>query len=104
MRELQLWDGSVEDAFTDIEELAASCRFNDCRHDQEPGCAVQEAVEAGTLAPSRLDSYRKLVRELRFIRAKQDVRARAEGRKRVKTMSKEVRQRAKLEPERYRAR
>lgn len=104
MRELQLWDGSVEDAFADIDELAASCRFSDCRHDREPGCAVHAAVEAGTLAPSRLDSYRKLERELRFIRSKQDARARSEQRKRFKHIDKANRQRAKLEPNRERNR
>ncbi|CAN5728827.1 ribosome small subunit-dependent GTPase A [soil metagenome] len=104
MRELQLWDGSVEEAFADVEELAASCRFSDCRHDREPGCAVQAAVEAGTLAPSRLESYRKLERELRFVRAKQNARSRAEERKRDKHIGKANRQRMKLEQTRDRNR
>src|SRR5690606_8205400 len=64
MRELALVD--VEAAatlFDDIDALAVRCRFRDCRHDTEPGCAVQAAVAAGTLDPRRLESYRKLLRE-----------------------------------------
>ncbi len=65
MRELQLWDAGegVAEAFPEIAELAQSCKFRDCRHETEPGCAVTDAVEAGRLAPGRLESYRKLVRE-----------------------------------------
>jgi len=66
IRELALWDADegVEDTFDDVAELAARCRFNDCEHRSEPGCAVQEAIAAGTLAPERLASYRKLMDEL----------------------------------------
>ena len=58
--------GGVAATFPDIEELATQCRFADCRHDQEPGCAVLAAVEAGILEPDRLASYRKLSRELEY--------------------------------------
>jgi ribosome biogenesis GTPase / thiamine phosphate phosphatase len=54
---------SVEATFTDIEELALACRFNDCAHQGEPGCAVQAAVDAGDLSPERLDDYRELLAE-----------------------------------------
>jgi ribosome biogenesis GTPase len=66
MRELHLWlaDEGLEDAFEDIVELAARCRFSDCRHEGEPGCAIAEAIAAGTLDPERLASYRELEREL----------------------------------------
>lgn len=65
LRELQLWDGAgVARAFEDVEAVAASCRFRDCRHDGEPGCAVREAVEAGTLEAERVESLRKLEGEL----------------------------------------
>ena len=66
MRELHLWlaDEGLEDAFEDIVELAARCRFSDCRHEGEPGCAVAEAIAAGTLDPERFASYRELEREL----------------------------------------
>ena len=66
MRELHLW-GEEEDlceSFTDIENLAAGCKFSDCAHNSEPGCAVQTAVEIGTLDRSRLDNYHKLKNEL----------------------------------------
>ena len=79
MRELQLWDGaSVENTFADIEALAGKCRFRDCRHKKEPGCAVARAILKGELAEDRLESYRKLEREARFLEIKQDVRARLE--------------------------
>jgi ribosome biogenesis GTPase len=66
MRELGLWeaDAGVAATFTDIEELALTCRFNDCKHEQEPGCAVLAAVAAGTLVGARFEAYRKLHSEL----------------------------------------
>jgi ribosome biogenesis GTPase len=66
MREVHLWlaDDGLEDAFDDIAELAAGCRFSDCRHDTEPGCAVQAALADGLLPPERWQSYRDLQREL----------------------------------------
>jgi ribosome biogenesis GTPase len=65
MRELQLTDceTGVATTFHDVEELASACKFNDCSHDGEPGCAVQEAVDSGELDPRRLTSYLKLQRE-----------------------------------------
>src|SRR5690606_9161008 len=61
MRELKpTGEEDVADSFADIEALAAECRFRDCRHDKEPGCAVRAAIEAGTLDPGRLANYRKL--------------------------------------------
>ncbi len=65
MRELQLTDceQGVELAFADIGALASECRFNDCRHETEPGCAVQQAIENGNLDERRLNNYRKLLRE-----------------------------------------
>ncbi len=68
MRELQLTDvqDGLEDVFADIIELAAACRFTDCGHETEPGCAVQRAIETGSLDPARLARYRKLAREERF--------------------------------------
>jgi ribosome biogenesis GTPase len=65
LRELQLWadSDSVDDVFPEIVALAASCRFNDCRHDKEPGCAVRLALECGEIDPARWESWRKLRRE-----------------------------------------
>ena len=56
----------ISDTFTDILERAGDCRFSDYRHEQEPGCAVREAVSDGILSPSRLDNYLRLMRELAF--------------------------------------
>jgi ribosome biogenesis GTPase / thiamine phosphate phosphatase len=65
MRELQLWgvEDGVEDAFADIKALALRCRFTDCGHSNEPGCAVQVALKSGELAKQRFESYRKLKAE-----------------------------------------
>ncbi|MCQ6558689.1 ribosome small subunit-dependent GTPase A [Paenibacillus mendelii] len=66
MRELQLWESEEghEEAFADIEEIALSCRFRDCQHESELGCAVKEAIQDGSLDSRRLESYRKTGREL----------------------------------------
>ncbi|HVI38120.1 MAG TPA: hypothetical protein VM684_17925, partial [Gaiellales bacterium] len=65
--------------------------FSDCKHEGEPGCAVIAAITAGTLAPDRLESYNKLLRELRFQELKQDKRARSEQRQHWKALSKQMR-------------
>jgi ribosome biogenesis GTPase len=93
MRELQLWDGSdgIAASFADVEELATRCRFADCAHDSEPGCAVRAAIDAGTLAADRLESYEKLQRELAALARKQDKRAAAEERKRWKGVQQALR-------------
>jgi ribosome biogenesis GTPase len=72
MRELQLWDAEAGlfTSFSEIEQLAAACRFSDCRHEGEPDCAVQSAIEGGELAVERLLSYRKLQREVAFEKSK----------------------------------
>jgi ribosome biogenesis GTPase len=77
-------DDGMDAAFADVAELAAACRFRDCRHDEEPGCAVQAAVVSGRLAPDRFEGYRKLERELAFEARKADPRAAAEERRRWK--------------------
>ena len=70
LREVQLWDADegIQEAFADVDELAAGCRFNDCAHEQEPGCAVQAAITAGTLPAERVEGYRLLQRELAHTR------------------------------------
>src|SRR5881396_3173734 len=72
LRELQLWDAAegVSQAFADIDSLAGQCRFSDCRHETEPGCAVRAAVRVGTLDEARLENRRKLLREQEFLRRK----------------------------------
>ena len=81
----------MEAAFTDIAELAAGCRFADCRHEGEPGCAVTAAEAAGDLDPERLKSYRKLERELAFERRRTDPVARQAEQRRWKAIHKEMR-------------
>lgn len=66
MRELQLDTGDTAKAFADIEALAAGCRYKDCSHDREPGCAVRRAIEAGELSAARLESYKKLQAEIGY--------------------------------------
>jgi ribosome biogenesis GTPase / thiamine phosphate phosphatase len=83
LREVQLWDADdgINEAFADVDELAADCRFNDCAHRREPGCAVQAAIDEGRLPRERLQSYRALQRELKRLAMKQDARLRSEERK-----------------------
>jgi ribosome biogenesis GTPase len=90
MRELQLWDvdEGVEETFSDVENLGAACRFPDCEHDREPGCAVLAAVAEGRLPTERLASYHKLRRELRALSARQDHQNRLFEKRRVKTATK----------------
>ena len=79
LRELRVWElgEGLHQAFPEIEDLARQCRFHDCRHDGEPGCAVLEAVEAGTLDPDRLASFRKLQAEAAAKARRSDPLARA---------------------------
>ena len=72
IRELQLWDADLEQTFGDVEEIARRCRFSDCNHDSEPGCAVRDALADGTLSRERWDSYVKLQRELVAIEARRN--------------------------------
>jgi len=98
LRELALWnaDAGLGGAFADIESLASECAFRDCRHAREPGCAVRDAMERGTLAEARVGSYRKLERELEYVAGKQDESLRIAGKNRWKTLAKQHRQREKV--------
>ena len=89
LREAQLWQGEegVEYLFQDIEALALRCRFSDCAHDTEPGCAVKAALADGSLDAGRLQSYRKLLRELRSIEVRSSARLQIEERRRWKQVS-----------------
>ncbi|MFE7583481.1 ribosome small subunit-dependent GTPase A [Streptomyces gardneri] len=80
LRGVGLWDAEtgVGQVFSEIEELSAECRFHDCAHESEPGCAVAAAIEDGSLPVRRLESYRKLLRENQRIVAKTDARVRSE--------------------------
>jgi ribosome biogenesis GTPase len=80
MRELELVDEDGLDAvFGDISELGARCRYRDCRHDTEPGCAVKQAVQVGNLAADRLEHYRKLEREAHAYERRHDERLRRQA-------------------------
>ena len=94
LRELQLWSAAegVEHTFSDIEELAAQCKYGDCGHTSEPGCAVQAAIAEGRLAAERLESQRKLQREQAFLLRKVDPQARQHEKDRVKVLHRGVKQ------------
>jgi ribosome biogenesis GTPase len=93
LREVQLWDAEegIQEAFSDVDELAAGCRFNDCAHLREPGCAVQTAIDEGRLPRERLQSYRQLQRELQRLTMKQDARLRSEARKQRAAFARSLR-------------
>ena len=78
----------IADTFPEILELAEGCRFSDCRHEQEPGCAVQEAARNGTLSASRLDNFHRLVRELAFEQDKAEIGLARSERKKWKGITK----------------
>jgi ribosome biogenesis GTPase len=89
MRELSLWEtDAVGDTFADIAAIGEACRFRDCRHATEPGCAVKAAAEAGTLAPERLESFLKLQVEQEEIERKRDERALLDEKRQSKAGSK----------------
>jgi ribosome biogenesis GTPase len=93
MRELQLWESgeAVAGAFSDIEERAAGCRFRDCQHRAEPGCAVRAAVEAGDLTAERLESFYKLAAEQAHQARQMDARAQIEEKRRGRLGAKAMR-------------
>lgn len=93
MRELQLWSSAtgLEETFADIEALAEDCKFRDCQHLQEPGCAVQRAIAGGDLLPQRLHSYQKLQREQQWIEQRQDTQVKLNTKRRWKQITKAIR-------------
>ncbi len=95
LRELQLWAGeeSLDAAFPDVEALAAACRFRDCAHDTEPGCAIREAIDRGALASERFTSWRKLAREVRSLEIRSDPKLALAEKRRWKTIGKALRAR-----------
>ena len=104
MRELQLWadEDSLARAFDDVEEIAARCRFVDCRHESEPGCAVREALANGRLDQRRLESYLKQRREVRHLELKRDNRARRQMEKAVGRKTAALMKDVKLRKPNYR--
>lgn len=97
IRELALWgdDQGVAETFDAVEAIAARCRFRDCQHDREPGCAVRAALDAGTLPPERYEAFRKLSAEVSAQERRTSARARAEESRRGRVMSRALRDRLK---------
>src|SRR5947209_2350730 len=98
LRELQLWESgaaAIDAAFADIEELTLACRFTNCSHETEPGCAVQEALRSGALTHERHESWLKLQRELRAIAVRSDARLRREEKRKWQQRAREGRSRAR---------
>ncbi|MDJ0786702.1 MAG: ribosome small subunit-dependent GTPase A [Myxococcota bacterium] len=96
IREVALWGDAPDSsgaAFPEIEALIGSCRFHDCGHRSEPGCAVQAALEDGRIEPDRLRHYQKLEREARHVARQRDAQARHEQRKKAKAFARSVRRR-----------
>jgi ribosome biogenesis GTPase len=95
MRELTPWGDSsaAAAAFDDILTLASRCRYSDCNHDAEPGCAVRGAIADGTLTPERLENYRRLSREMAFEASKHDKSLAAEKKRLWKRMARAQRSR-----------
>jgi len=98
LRELGLWDADqgLDRAFADIGSLAGECVFRDCRHTGEPGCAVREAIDEGTLPEERFESYRKLEREREFMARRQDKALELAEKKRWKRIHMDNRQRMRF--------
>jgi ribosome biogenesis GTPase / thiamine phosphate phosphatase len=92
MRELQLWTqpDSARETFEDIETLAAGCHFTDCRHREEPRCAVKQAIADGTLTPARLESYVKLQDESQALEMRKNVREQINVKRKFKTVSQSM--------------
>jgi len=98
MRELQLWDGdeSLQLVFEDINARASYCFFSDCRHQDEPRCAVREALEAGEIDRGRYRSYEKLQKELKYLDRRRDVLSEILEKKKWKKLSRLATDRARL--------
>jgi ribosome biogenesis GTPase len=97
MRELRLWgeEDGLKAAFEDIEELGTQCKFRDCRHRSEPGCAIRQALADGTLDSGRYGSYLKLQREQARTAARRQHGARLEEKRKWKKIAQWSRQRKK---------
>jgi ribosome biogenesis GTPase len=97
LREFALWnvDSGIVETFADIEELARECRFGDCRHEGEPGCAVRAAIESGSLDEARVENRKKLEREQEFQQRKSDPEAMHEYKTKVSRLMRGVREKYK---------
>jgi ribosome biogenesis GTPase len=92
LRGLALWESGegLQRAFADVAEAADGCRFRDCRHEGEPGCAVREALDAGELDPERYRNYRKMQAEMRHAATLVDQRKAQDEKSRVKRVHRDL--------------
>lgn len=92
IRELQLWDAEcgISQCFSDIEKFAEHCRFGDCMHNNEPGCAVQKAIEQGLIEAERLENYRKMQKEQKYLSSRQVQSAAKVEKYKWKTIHKKI--------------
>ena len=102
LREFGVWeaDEGLEETFGDLEALAPACRFRDCSHEDEPGCAVQAALAEGRLDPARYHHYLKLKKELAYLARRQDEAAAFQQRRYEKALSKQYRKHLRKHPKR----
>jgi ribosome biogenesis GTPase len=100
LREVQIWadESDVSSVFSEIDELAANCRFRNCTHSGEPGCAVQAALDEGGIEEQRLNNYSALLNEARFLETRTDERSRLEEKRRQKSLHKMYRRVKKEKP------
>ncbi|HWQ67600.1 MAG TPA: ribosome small subunit-dependent GTPase A [Methanospirillum sp.] len=100
LREIRVWTAAenMSDVFGDIMEVASRCRFSNCTHEQEPGCAVQAEISAGKLSPDHLDHYRKILKEVSFERDKAEIGLKRLEKKKfqgIRILAKEYREQQK---------
>lgn len=100
MREIQLLDevDGINDSFSDIMDIASECKFYDCKHEKEPGCAVRTAIETGAISSDRLVSYKKLTREAQFMERKLSGKSRSEFKKQIIKRNKQYRKNKNSNP------
>lgn len=92
MREIQLLDDTegIDSSFKDILDIANRCKFNDCKHVKEPGCAVRAAINSGSLSLKRLESYNKLIKEVQYMERKNNIKSQLEHKKNIINLSKDI--------------
>lgn len=105
MRELRLWldEETLQQTFADIDLLAESCRFRDCEHRDEPGCAVRQAVEDGSLSERRYGNYLKMTKEIQHMQSRLDPRAAREAKQRDKVLHRSIKQIKKIKQQKWRS-
>jgi ribosome biogenesis GTPase len=98
MREIQLWEGGdgLAETFEDIEALVLQCKFSDCKHESEPGCAVKEALRTGVIDELRLKSYKKLLNEIKYFEGKQNKKVQLDEKRKWKKITSDGKKKSKL--------